>query len=267
MPMRSVVRMSVAVAGVFGVVLVAAGCSTTTAGSGREGAQNGSPSHDFPSASSAYASTSTATGSSAPGTTTAPATAPATATASTASTKPTQPSRAQATARLARLTPGQQLVVVAIPGGFEAISYDQAAHLGFWKLTSLDWIRAGTSTYPYSPAIGAPADAAAHGTLLKGMHDATFIVTGNFSGDGSGNAVAYTTGPLGWGAIKAEANGNIGPSGQPVGNDRIGLAFGFAFVGGRLETKDCPLNQPIAACGSNPVDKLWAWNGKDFSRI
>ena len=258
MATRSVVRMPVAVVGFVGLVLIGAGCSTTTTGSGHEGAQTNSPSHDFPSAPSAYASTSSVASSSVPNTPT-----PTT----TATAAPTRPSRAQAATRLAKVTPGQQVVLVAIPGGFEAISYDQAAHLGFWKLTSQDWIRAGTSTYPYSPAIGAPADAAARGTLLKGMQDATFIVTGNFSGDGSGNAVAYTTGRLGWGAIKAESNGNIGPSGQPVGNDRIGLAFGFAFVGGRLETKDCPLNQPLAACGSNPVDKLWAWNGTDFSRI
>ena len=41
---------------------------------------------------------------------------------------------------------------------------------------------------------------------------ATFIVTGVFSGDGSGNAVAYTSGSgVGWGAIKAQPNGNLKP--------------------------------------------------------
>jgi hypothetical protein len=49
--------------------------------------------------------------------------------------------------------------------------------------------------------------------------------------------------------------------------DKIGLSFGFAFVGGHLQTEDCPLNQLIAACGSNPVIKLWDWNGTDFFRI
>jgi hypothetical protein len=85
--------------------------------------------------------------------------------------------------------------------------------------------------------------------------------------DGSGNAVAYTTGPRGWGAIKAEPNGNIGPSGQPIGADRIGLSYGFAFVDGLLQTKDCPLNQPISDCDTNHVLKLWKWNGTDFSRV
>jgi hypothetical protein len=69
------------------------------------------------------------------------------------------------------------------------------------------------------------------------------------------------------GRDQAEPDGSIGPSGQPIGSDGIGLSFGFAFVGGRLQTKDCPLHQPIAACGSDPVVKLWAWNGTDFSRV
>jgi hypothetical protein len=165
------------------------------------------------------------------------------------------------------LARGQHLVLVAVPGGYEAISYDQQAHIEFWKYTRTDWTRVATSSYPYPRTIGGPAEAKATGTLLRNMHDATFIVTGNFTGDGSGNAVAYTTGSRGWGAIKAEPGGNIGPSGEPVGNDRIGLSYGFAFVGGHLQTEDCPVDQPIANCGVHPVVKLWAWNGTDFSRM
>jgi hypothetical protein len=32
-----------------------------------------------------------------------------------------------------------------------------------------------------------------------------------FTTDGTGNAVAYTTGSNGWGAIKAEPNSNLAP--------------------------------------------------------
>ncbi len=248
MRLRSILGLACALAIVFAA---ATACRTTTSGTGSELTPTGPSSPDFPSQPSS------------PQTSTTPASSPATTTP--ANTTP--PSRAQLAARLAALTPGQQVVLVAIPGGYEAISYDQQAHLGFWKYAGTDWARAATSTYPYSTAIGGPAEATATGALLTGMHDATFIVTGNFTGDSSGNAVAYTTGAKGWGAIKAEANGNIGPSGQPVGADKIGLSFGFAFVAGRLQTEDCPTNQPIAACGSNPVTKLWAWNGTDFVRV
>ena len=60
------------------------------------------------------------------------------------------------------------------------------------------------SQNPYSAAIGAPADADATGARLAGMTDATFIVTGLFTTDGTGNAVAYSTGIGGWGAIVTE---------------------------------------------------------------
>ncbi len=251
MRLRSILGLACALAI---VITAATACSTTTSGTGSELTPTGPSSPDFPSLPSS------------PQTSTAPASSPAATTpASPTTTAPA--SRAQLAARLAALTPGQRVVLVAIPGGYEAISYDQQAHVGFWKYTGSDWKRAATSTYPYSAAIGGPAEAAATGALLTGMHDATFIVTGNFTGDGSGNAVAYTTGARGWGAIKAEPNGNIGPSGRPVGTDAIGLSFGFAFVAGRLQTKDCPTNQPVAACGLNPVTKLWAWNGTDFVRI
>jgi hypothetical protein len=97
------------------------------------------------------------------------------------------------------------------------------------------------------------------------MTHATFIATGYFSGDGSGNAVAFTTGAKGWGAIKAEKNGNIGPSGQGVGYSAIGLANEFAFVGGLLMTADCSSTGPTADCGGlHRVIKYWRWAGSDF---
>jgi hypothetical protein len=99
------------------------------------------------------------------------------------------------------------------------------------------------------------------------MRHATFTVPGQFTTDNSGHAVAYTTGGRhGWGAIKARANGNIGPSGQPIGPNRIGLSYDFGLVGGKLKTADCPTNEPIASCGSDHIDKLWTWTGHDFTR-
>jgi hypothetical protein len=206
MRVSSVLRLAFALT----TVAVAAACSTTVSGNGREHtpAAGASSTHGFPSQP---ASSSGASSSSAPPTT--PATTPA---------PPRRPTRAQLDARLAALTPGQRHLLVAIPGGFEAISYDQSGHIGFWRNSGAAWLQVGASTYPYSSGIGAPADAAATGALLRDMQHATFIVTGVFTTDGSGNAVAYTTGPRGWGAIKAEPNGNIGPSGQPIGADGSG---------------------------------------------
>jgi hypothetical protein len=203
-----------------------------------------------------------------------PATHPATPTASSPTSSPsptpTIPSLSERTAALSRASGGLPSAIVAVPAGFEAITWDQSTHVGFWQdpTTSTTWQRVGESEYPWVPAIGSPPQATATGALLTGMQHATFVVTGNFSGDGSGNAVAYTTGANGWGVIKAEPNGNIGPSGQPVSADRIGLSYGFGFVGGLLETKDCNPSFPIADCGGpTTILKLWTWTGADFRRV
>jgi hypothetical protein len=158
--------------------------------------------------------------------------------------------------------------LVAVPGGYEAASWDGTGGIRFWfdPTASVAWRRVGTSRYPYSAALGAP-HVAVQAARLRGMDHATFIATGRFTNDSSGNAVAYTTGPRGWGAIKAERNGNIGPSGAPVGADRIGLSYGFAFSDGYLITADCPTGRPIAQCGTHQIRKRWVWRGKDFRRV
>jgi uncharacterized membrane protein YphA (DoxX/SURF4 family) len=187
----------------------------------------------------------------------------------TTTPNPVQPTLAQRVAALAAQTPAQRQLLVAVPGGYQAVSWDQRG-LYFWQnaSASMSWTHIGSSIYPYSATIGAPANANATGAPLTGMTSATFIVTGLFTTDGAGNAVAYTTGTNGWGAIKAEPDGNLAPSGEPIGADRLGLSYGFAFVNGRLETMDCPFNLPVASCGpATVIRKLWAWNGRDFSRV
>ena len=175
------------------------------------------------------------------------------------------PSAAQRDQQLTAQTNGEDHALVTVPGGYEAAVYDQHGTIEFWGVqnSAAQWSRLGASSYPVVTQLG-PPQAQVSGALLHGMQHATFIVHGVFTGDGSGNAVAYTDGPHGWGAIKAEPSGNIGPSGHPVGSDQIGLSFDFGFVGGQLETKDCPTNRPIYQCGAHPVIKLWVWTGQDF---
>jgi hypothetical protein len=236
------------------IITASTGCSTTTSGRG---------SHAPLTTSQAGSATTSQPATQAP-------TPTAASPSSTPSATPTIPSLTARTAALSQASGGLPSAIVAVPGGFEAMTWDQSAHVSFWQdpITSTTWQRVGDSSYPWMPAIGAPPQAAATGALLTGMQHATFIVTGNFSGDGSGNAVAYTTGVNGWGVIKAESNGNIGPSGQPVSADRIGLSFGFKFVGGLLETQDCNPSFPIADCGGpTTIVKLWKWTGTDFRRV
>ena len=231
------------------------GCASVTSGSGERAAPGSvTSSPDFPSVLPTDTSSSEPPSSSNPPPTTQP---------------PAAPTRRQREDRLTAQTNGEAHVLVAIARGFEAATFDQHANIQFWRSVgnTVDWTQVGQSTYPYSPAVGSPAQATVQGALLSRMQHATFILTANLTGDGSGNDVAYTTGARGWGAIKAEANGNIGPSGQPIGPDKIGLSYHFAFVAGRLKTEDCPSNKPIATCGTDHVDKLWLWTGSDFKQV
>lgn len=181
-------------------------------------------------------------------------------------TVPVVPTAVQRGQQLEAQTNGEAHVIVRVPGGYEAATYDQSGNIQFWHepTTSIRWTQVGRSTYPDIQQVG-PPEARVRGALLLGMRHATFIMDGNFTGDASGNAVAFTTGTHGWGAIKAESNGNIGPSGHPVGANLIGLSYGFDFVRGELETADCPANGIQAECGSHPILKRWVWNGTDFS--
>jgi len=240
------------------VVIAVSGCGGVTSGTGHPGGPgSASSSADFPS-----------TLPSPPGTETS-SQPPATSAAPTRKPTPATPTRTQRENRLTAQTNGAAHVIVRVPRGYEAATFDQHANIAFWRnvANNVNWTQVGRSTYPYSPAIGGPADARVTGTLLARMQHATFIVTGAFTSDRSGDAVAFTTGPKGWGVIKAEPNGNIGPSGQPVGADRIGLSFAFKFAGGKLVTEDCRSDQAIVLCPTNPITKFWLWVGADFKQV
>jgi hypothetical protein len=238
-------RWSYVVACVLCVAAVS-GCTATAVGHG-ERSVSGFPSSTEPSSPAVQtAGSDTSTAVSSPSTALAP------------------PSLAQVTDLLDTLVPGDQTDVVPVPRGSEAIAYDQSGQVTFWTFTTA-WTPTGASSYPFNAALVGPADATATGTLLPGMADATFIVDGAFSGDGSANAVAFTTGPHGWGVIKAEANGNLISSGQGVSFSEIGLEEGDYFVNGQLETADCSATLSIASCGGvDRVLKFWSWNGQEF---
>lgn len=213
-------------------------------------------------------STSVATVTTTAPTTSTPAPGSSTSTGPAPSKGVAVPTLAERTRALAVLAAGDRSSVVRVPGGYEAATVDQRGGIRFWRdpTRSTTWTQIGSSRYPYVPAIGSP-HATLTGALLAGMTHPTWIVRGIFTGDGSGNAVAFTDGSRGWGVIKAETSGNIGPSGAPVGSDRIGLSYGFAFAGGELVTADCPTNLAISECDTHQIRKHWRWNGTDFSLV
>lgn len=154
--------------------------------------------------------------------------------------------------------------------GYEAATFDQHGHIAFWSDLggSPTWAKLGESSYPIDTTMGAPIGAKVVGGQLAGMRHATFVLTGLFSNDGGLNAIAYTAtegarASNKWGAIKALPNGNLAPSGTPVGSDQLGEENEFDLVNGELETADCSATLPMAGCGgSQRVFKFWKWHGE-----
>lgn len=166
-------------------------------------------------------------------------------------------------ALLERNDAGRVATPVAVPSGFEIMVVGQKGLVSFWswRSSTKTLVKVGLSSYPYDPASVGPPHATGVGTVLSGMAHVTFIVTGTFSGDGSGRAVAYTRGSKVWGAIKAVSNGNLAPSSKGVTFGGLGLENQFAFISGYLQTADCSTTKPISECsGNNRVLKFWKWD-------
>jgi pimeloyl-ACP methyl ester carboxylesterase len=175
---------------------------------------------------------------------------------------------AAAAAQLSRLTPGMHNTLVAISGGFEAAVWDEKGHVTFWKLTdpSQTWKQIGASTYPVLPT--EPPGTTLTGALLAGMSDATFIADGPFSGDGTGNAIAFTNGARGWGTI-APGPGNtlIATGNRSTDNATPGNSYSEYFHDGDLSTSE-PGSLPFGPNGEEwQIERTYKWTGGEFQQI
>jgi pimeloyl-ACP methyl ester carboxylesterase len=175
------------------------------------------------------------------------------------------PSTSVATAELAQLAPGMASDIVKVPSGYEAATYDQSGNIDFWKLSTGPWRKVGVSRYPdLGPT--EPPEPSVSGALLTGMSDATFIAKGYFTGDGTGNEIAFTNGPHGWGTIVPGPNNTLVPTGgTSTDNTTPGIKFDELFANNQLETID---QNPDAYTAMGPEYGLvtnWKWTGSSFS--
>jgi hypothetical protein len=159
---------------------------------------------------------------------------------------------------------------VAVPGGYEAAAWDNTGRITFWKWAnaSRTWAKAGASTYPVLPqSVGTPS-AKIVGALLSGMTDATFIASGLFTGDGTGNFIAFTNGPRGWGTVAPGPSGTLIPTGNRSTDNRTpGNSYTELFHGGDLEISE-PGNLPFGPNGEEwQVERLYAWSSGAFRKI
>jgi hypothetical protein len=167
--------------------------------------------------------------------------------------------------QLRNVADGRVAAVVRTKTGYQAATVDRSGGIQFW-LHSTGWHQVASSTYPFDAAALAMPRVSLTGAVLQAMHDATFVITGNFSGDSSVNAAAFTDGVNGWGAITLQADGRLVPSGSGLRVGTAGLFNALYFSAGRLETATCSQTLPISACGGNSrVLRYWTWKNGAFS--
>jgi RNA polymerase sigma factor (sigma-70 family) len=146
---------------------------------------------------------------------------------------------AQATSELAALAPGMTPVAVAVPGGFEAATYDEHTHIDFWRYSAGSWKRLAARQYPPDAGDGTGTNehgVTAKGAVLSGMDHATFIVNGPFTGDGTGQTAIFGDGPSGWGylPVTPDASSMIS-TGQSATASDTGVFYRASFVNGRMQ--------------------------------
>ena len=158
---------------------------------------------------------------------------------------------------------------VAVPGGFEAATWGTHGNIEFWKWTrtKLSWTKISASTYPVLPRqfLAGPPESAV-GRLMPGMSDAVFILSGQFSGDGTGNYIAFTNGPNGWGTVAPKGTDVLVPTGaHSTDNTTPGNEYAETFNGNYLETGSTSV-LPYGTNGSEwMIVKDWSWTGGQFT--
>jgi hypothetical protein len=163
---------------------------------------------------------------------------------------------------LAVRTPGDSRTIVALrAGGYEAAVYDKAGHIDFYRYVGGAWHEGGRSSYPrIGPEPSETALGEVQGAELSGMANATFIAFGPFTGDSTGDAIAFGYGPRGWGTLAWEPGNILVPTGHgSTDNETPGIYFEEAFVGGQLTTT--ALSPYFTTAGNfYPLITAWTWD-------
>jgi hypothetical protein len=180
-------------------------------------------------------------------------------------------SETSAASELAALVDGMSQTLVAVPGGYEAATWDQLGTIDFWKLTGGGpWKQVGQSTYPMLTDSSGPipSGTSVTGMLLSGMTDATFIAKGGYTGDGTGNYIAFTNSTQGWGTVAGDSSATtLVPTGsKSTDNSTPGIEFYMQFLNGGLQTGN-PGTLPYGPDGEEwQVIQNYLWNGSAFAQ-
>ncbi len=161
------------------------------------------------------------------------------------------------------VAPGMKRVVVRVGHGEQAATWDQTGHIDFWALgAGHRWKELAASTYPLLGQGSGPPDLSVSGSAVTGMHTATFILHGVFTGDGSGDYIVYGNGAHGWGALV------LGPGDVLVPNGRPATLSGYAqweeahFAGGDVVVRSGNLYFDQAVNSFYALVTHYRWSGR-----
>jgi hypothetical protein len=159
---------------------------------------------------------------------------------------------------------------VPVPGGYEAAAWADNGRVTFWKWPSASpaWHEIGASTYPVLPPNFGTSHSTITGALLAGMTDATFIAHGQYTGDGTGSYIAFTSGSRGWGTV-APGPGNtmVATGRKSTDNATPGNSYTELFRGGDLEMSE-PGFLPFGPNGEEwQIERVYAWSAGTFRQV
>lgn len=177
-------------------------------------------------------------------------------------TKP--PAQYSATAREAQLKRvtgdrSRSAVVQVSSGVYEAASWDAKGNVWFWRTAGQGWHKIGSSRYPTLPGPGGGRTKIAS-TILPGMQHAMYLADGVFTGDSSGNDIAFAASPAGrWGTVAPQGDSLV-PTGKPAtDNTTPGIWRAARFTGGKLRTTVGNPFTANATASTYPLITDWSW--------
>ncbi len=183
----------------------------------------------------------------------------------------TTASPADATTSLAARSGFARPSVVRAGSGYEAATVSGSTGVTFWTGDGRTWRPAGSSTHP-AIQDGATEPIKIAGARLAGADHAMFVLEGSFTGDGTGQALAYGRTGSAWSTYAAAPDSSLAPSGHgmPLLSGGNGLELSMSFNGGRFRTSSLWARSSTASYAeqtSHPIVRTWRASGARLLKV
>lgn len=258
-----------------GAAAMLAGCNSA------DGEAKAAPVTSSTSASSSAATSATGetSASSVAAATEASSTTTSAASASTAADgdKPL-PDSSKATQQLRTKSGAKQVSVVPVrktagsattAAGYDGATLESGDKIAFWEYVNTGgiWTWTKDTSLPHLPVFGGSTPVTLTGGTVKDSPNPVFIVKGAFTGNGTGQAIAYHHHARdGWGVLTAQPDKSLRSSGKGLTElGQNGLELNITVQDGLLSTSSLwgkNADNALAEQTSDPVIRTWYGDGK-----